>query len=144
MLAFKTIKPFHIDVDDDYLYLILEKSDFTILINNKEYEFTPMKAKRIKINRIGKQVENPKDIFAFQRDNDIIYITLERIIQITDFLVELHRIVKPYYYLEDKSADIYDNDMVIEELEQLNIKRLIDKALDQGDQETFYKLLNLL
>jgi uncharacterized protein YpiB (UPF0302 family) len=62
----------------------------------------------------------------------------------TDFLVELHRIAKPYYYPENKSPEIYDIDMVIEELEQLNIKRLIDYALDQGDRESFYKLLKML
>src|SRR5690625_3716855 len=127
MLGFKTIKPYHIDFAGDYLNLVLAKSDFTILINNKEYQFIPIKAKKIIINRINGQVDNPNDIFAFQRDNDIIYITLTRFIQMTDFLVELHRISKPYCYPENKSEQIYDHDMLIDELEQLNIKRLIDK-----------------
>ncbi|MFA1821313.1 IDEAL domain-containing protein [Virgibacillus oceani] len=144
MLAFKTIKPYHIEVNVDYLNIVLAKSDFTILINSKEYQFIPLKAKKIKINRKSRLIENPKDIFAFHRDHDIIYITLTRFIQMTDFLVELHRIAKPYYYPENHSAEIYDIDMVIDELERLNIKRLIDKALDKGDKEIFYKLLKLL
>jgi uncharacterized protein YpiB (UPF0302 family) len=102
-----------------------------------------MKAKSIKMNRENRQIVNPNDIFAFQRDNDIIYITLIRLIQMTDFLIELHRIAKPYYS-ENNPAEIYDIDMIIDELERLNIKRLIDKALDQGDQDSFYNLLKLL
>jgi|SRR5690625_285791 len=143
MLAFKTIRPYHIEVIGDYLNFVLQNSDFTILINNNEYQFIPMKAKSIKMNRENRQIVNPNDIFAFHRDHDIIYITLTRLIQMTDFLIELHRIAKPYYS-ENNPAEIYDIDMIIDELERLNIKRLIDKALDQGDQDNFYRLLKLL
>ncbi|WP_164218300.1 IDEAL domain-containing protein [Virgibacillus sp. YIM 98842] len=144
MLAFKTFKPYHLEANDDYLYLVLAKSDFTILINNKEYQFIPLKAKKIKINLTNGQVDNPNDIFAFQRDNDIIYITLTRFLQMTDFLVELHRIAKPYCYPERKFYEIYDHEMVIDELERLNIKRLIDRALDERDRDSFYQLLKKL
>ncbi|GAB3804948.1 IDEAL domain-containing protein [Virgibacillus kimchii] len=144
MLAFKTIKPYHLETDSDYVYLVLAKSDFTILINYKEYNFIPMKARKIKVNRVTGQIVNPHDIYAFQRGQNIIYITLTRFIQMTDFLVELHRFVKPYCYPQDKFDMIYDNDMVIDELERLNVKRLIDRALDQGDRDSFYKLLKKL
>src|SRR5690625_300136 len=144
MLAFKTIKPYHLEANSNYLYLVLAKSDFTILINNKEYQFIPLKAKKIKINRINRQVDNPNDIFAFHRDNDIIYITLTRLLQMTDFLIELHRISKPYCYPESKPGEIYDHEMVIDELERLNIKRLIDRALNQRERGRFYQLLKML
>jgi hypothetical protein len=144
MLAFKTIKPYHFEADGEYVYLILARSDFTILINQKEYYFIPIKSKKIKVNRLTGQIDNPQDIFAFQRNGDIIYITLTRFIQMTDFLIELHRITKPYCYPENECTVIYDIDMVIDELEQLNIKRLIDRALDNGDRDSFYKLLKKL
>lgn len=144
MLKIKSIQPYDLEMDSDYVYLELAKCDFRILFNRKEYLFFPLHAEKIIINRDSRQIENPNAIFAFQRNHDFIYITLLRLIQMTDFLVEVHRIAKPYYNSKKKYDKVYDNEMIIDELEQLNKKRLIDKALDQRDRKSFFELLKLL
>lgn len=143
------LKPYYVKVDRKYVRLILGYQYFTVFMNNAEYEFIPTESKEIKINRQTRKIENIEDKFAFQKGTDIIYITMNELIYLPDFMIHLYDIAKPYYTkdLDENEKQQVENDMnnaVIDELERLNIKRMIDKALDERDEESFHTLLKLL
>src|SRR5699024_12536142 len=97
MVSVKKFKPYYIKSDTDYVRLILGYRYFTIFINGEEYEFIPIRSKEIKINRKTRKIEKIEDQFAFQKGNDVIYITMNELINITDFLIHVYDIAKLYY-----------------------------------------------
>ncbi|QKY69963.1 hypothetical protein [Lentibacillus sp. CBA3610] len=138
MTTVKMMKPYYINVSDSHIQVILGYKSFTLVMNNQVYRFVPAESREIRINRSTQKVENLEARFTFEKDNEIIYMTLNELISIPDVLVQLHEIVKPYYQDND------ENSVIIDELEHMNVKRLIDKALDNWDRETFEALLKLL
>src|SRR5699024_4111052 len=147
MLTVKMLKPYYVKVDREYLRLILGYQYFTVFMNDAEYEFIPTESKEIKINRRTRKIENIEDKFAFQKGTDVIYITMNELIYLPDFMIHLYDIAKPYYTrdIDAKQQEENDtNEAIIDELERLNVKRMIDKALDERDEESFYTLLKML
>lgn len=141
------LKPYYIKIDARTVRVILAYQYFSVLINEEVYQFIPMEAKEIRINRKTKKIENIGARFAFQKGKDIIYIAMTELISLPDFLLQLYAIVEAYYSEDiiDKEDDIdMKVSLLIDELERLNIKRLIDQALDERDEKTFHKLVKML
>ncbi|WP_164668059.1 IDEAL domain-containing protein [Virgibacillus doumboii] len=142
MVTVKMLKPYYMKADDNYVRIVLAYQYFTVLINNQVYQFIPVESKEIRINRRTQKVENVGARFAFQKGKDIVYMAISELISLPDFLVHLHSIAEPYYIKKQKSDD--QTAVIIDELEQINLKRLIDKALDNRDYEAFKSLVKLL
>src|SRR5699024_10407440 len=120
---------------------------FSIIINNQVYHFVPTEAKEIRINRKTKKIVNVDDIFAFQKGKELIHIAMADLISLPDFLIQLHFIVESYYAqgkMESKDHQQMNNENVILELERMNLLRMIDKTLDERDEEAFYQLVKQL
>ncbi|WP_239544466.1 IDEAL domain-containing protein [Virgibacillus halotolerans] len=141
----KQLKPYHIKADADHLYVIVSPSYFTLLINREEYQLDPTKAKEIIIKRRDKTIANLNVEFTFRKNSELIYITMGELMKIPDFLIILAKIAAPFF-IDDTATDdgLIEDEVVIGELERLNIKRLIDRSLDERDEKTFYHLLTLL
>ncbi|HLR14356.1 MAG TPA: IDEAL domain-containing protein [Bacillota bacterium] len=148
MLTVKMLKPYYIKTDNQYIRVILAYQYFAIFMNGDVYQFIPKEEKEIKIDRATKKVVNLDSKFAFQRGKDVIYITMADLISLPDFLAQLDSIVETYYttHNEDETTSIKreEIDILMEELEGNNIRKLIDQALDEKDEQTFYKLSQLL
>src|SRR5699024_4045253 len=120
-----------------------------LLIDGRLYHFVPIEGREILINRKTKKVVNTETKFAFQKDDDIIYITMKKLTSLVDFMDQLGEIIKAYYenslvvYEEDTNLSKSTNQLV-RELELANVKRLIDKSLDNRDANTFNELVKLL
>src|SRR5690625_3726126 len=145
MVTVKMLKPYYIKMSEEYVRVILAYQYFSIVIHNQVYQFVPMEEKEIRISRRTQEVVNTDATFAFQRGKDIIYVTMKKLISLPDFLIQLHSIVQPYYeqpISDDESSE--NSEDVIKQLERLNVKRLIDKALDEKDENAFYSLSRLL
>src|SRR5690625_6620646 len=113
-------------------------------MKDTEYEFIPTESKEIKINRQKRKIENIEDKFAFQKGTDVIYITMNELIYLPDFMIHLYDIAKPYYTRDIDAKQQEEDDMneaIIDELERLNVKRMNDKALEGREDEAFNKLL---
>lgn len=143
MVTVKMLKPYHIKADPNKLYVIVSPPYFTVSINKEEYQFVPMKAREIIINRRTRLIENVEAEFAFQKGENVIYIAMSELILMPDFVVQLDSIAAPFYIRPIEHTDEV-NDVIIDELERLNKRRLIDKALDERDEDAFYELLKLL
>lgn len=144
MVTVKLLKPYCIKTDLENVYVMLDEKHFTISIQNEVYQFIPEKSREFVINRRTKKIENLEATFAFQKENKIFYLSMNELINIPDFLIKLYFITKPHLdYLPIKNMND-DITIIIDELEQQNIKRLIDKALDDRNEEAFYDLIAML
>lgn len=149
MVSVKLLKPYYIKMNSDYIRIILAYQYFSLLIDKKVYHFVPIEGQEILVDRKTKQVLNTDAKFAFQNGKEIIYITMKKLTSLVDFMDQLEEIIKPYY---EKSLIVHQHDKelheqtesLIRELEIQNIKRLIDKSLDERDIETFKDLVRLL
>src|SRR5699024_5176325 len=135
-------------MNSEYIRVILAYQYFSLFINKKVYHFVPIEGQEILINRKTKQVVNTETKFAFQKGKEIIYITMKKLTTLVDFMDQLEEIIKPYY---EKSLDVKkqeelndQTELFIKELETRNVKRLIDKSLDDRDIHTFKTLVKLL
>lgn len=146
MFTVKMLKPYYIKADEDHVRVILAYQYFSLFINEKVYQFVPTKAKEIQISRRTQKVVNTEALFAFQKGKDVIQVAMSELISIPDFLEQLNEIAKPYYVdeSEEKITQKYESGVIIGELEYENIKRLIDKALDERDKSSFEKLVKYL
>ncbi|MEI3613832.1 hypothetical protein [Pseudogracilibacillus sp. SO30301A] len=149
MVTVKLLKPYYIKMNSEYIRIILAYQYFSLFINKKVYHFVPIEGQEILINRKTKQVVNTETKFAFQKGKEIIYITMKKLTSLVDFMDQLEEIIKPYY---EKSIEVQkqenelneQTELMIKELEVQNIKRLIDKSLDEHDIHTFNTLVKLL
>lgn len=148
LVTVKMLKPYYIKIDARTVRVILAYQYFSVLINGELYQFIPVEAKEIRINRKTKKIENIGARFAFQKDKDIIYIAMTKLISLPDFLLQLYAIVESYYSKEildiDSDETDYESALLIDELERLNVKRLIDQALDERNEEAFNELVKYL
>jgi len=142
MVSIKLLKPYFIKMNSEYIRIILAYQYFSLLINKKVYHFVPIEGQEILINRRTKQVINTETKFAFQKGKDIIYITIKKLTTLEDFMAQIEQIIKPYYNTKDtEELEGEEVSLLIKELELQNIKRLIDKTLDNQDRETFQQLV---
>ncbi|HLR52110.1 MAG TPA: IDEAL domain-containing protein [Candidatus Avamphibacillus sp.] len=146
MITLKILTPYHIKVSEEYIHLKLEHQFFSIYINDEEYQFVPNESKEIIVNRKTGEIFNTDATFAFQKVEEVVYIPMSKLIYHPHFLNQVFQIAKPYYQKEEKTRDVdkAEIDLIILELEQQNKRRLIDKALDNRDEELFYKLIQML
>jgi uncharacterized protein YpiB (UPF0302 family) len=144
VISVKMLKPYYIKADDQFVRIILAYQYFSVLINKQVFQFIPVEGKEIRINRRTRKVENVGSRFAFQKGKDIIYLTMTELISLPDFMTQLHQIAKPYYDENYEVNEEFENRLMFNELERQNIKRLIDKALDERDEDTFRELVRLL
>lgn len=149
MVTVKMLKPYYIKMNSEYIRVILAYQYFSLLINSKVYHFVPIEGQEILVNRKTKQVVNTETKFAFQKGKDVIYMTMKKLTSLTDFIDQLETIVRPYY---DKSVMLplkedglnIDTEALIEEMEEQNVKRLIDSAIDQRDEQAFHQWIDVL
>ena len=149
MVSVKLLKPYYIKMNSEYIRIILAYQYFSLLINKKVYHFIPIEGQEILVDRKTKQVVNTETKFAFQNGKEIIYITMKKLSSLVDFMDQLEEIIKPYYekslLVRQQDKELHEQtEQMIKELEIQNIKRLIDKSLDERDIDTFKELVRLL
>src|SRR5699024_11149063 len=101
-----------------------------------------------------KKVVNTETKFAFQKGKDVIYITMKKLTSLVDFMDQLEEIIEPYYEEEENNerklvVQLKEtlNEMtklIVNEIEEENVKRLIERAHDERDKNAFYNLSKLL
>lgn len=146
LISLKILRPYHIKVNKKFIHIRLEHQFFSIYKDNEEYQFVPIESKEIRINRLTGKIDNVDATFAFQSGEKLFYISMEKLTFHPQFLNQINNIAKPYYNKTqvDEEVQKTEVELIINELEQINKKKLIDKALDNRDKELFYKLVRKL
>jgi len=141
------LKPYYIKTDAYRIRVILAYQYFSIFINKEVYHFVPIENKEIVIDRKTKRIVNIDDRFAFQKGKDIIYFKMNELISLPDFLIQLYFIIESYdarTHNNPKDEQNQETEFIIQELERLNLERLVDKSLDERDEELFNSLVEYL
>ncbi|MDY0393253.1 IDEAL domain-containing protein [Virgibacillus halophilus] len=141
MVTVKMLKPYYIKADDRHIRIVLAYQSFAVVINNKVYQFIPVESKQIRINRVSGKVENIDAKFAFQKGKNVIYMSMAELISTPGFLMHLHTIAQPYL---KEAPNVEENEELIQELEMKNLRYLIDRALDERNEEKFDQLTKIL
>ncbi|AXI10038.1 hypothetical protein CUC15_14365 [Oceanobacillus zhaokaii] len=148
MVTVKMLKPYYIKADENYVRIMLAYQYFSIVMEEKVYQFIPVEANEIKINRKTKKVENIDARFAFQNEKDVVYVTMAKLMTLPDFQKQLDSIAESYYFKQEVNIDKVKQEnetaLIIAELEKLNVRRMIDRALDERDEVIFNELVKLL
>lgn len=144
VVTIKRLKPYYIKADDQYVRVVLAYQYFAVVIRQKIYQFVPLENSEVVLDRNTRKIENTDDRFAFQKGKDIVYMSMSELISLPDFLYHIHAITEPYFVDHPEIKKTHEHHSVIDELEQINIKRLIDRALDERDETSFYKLVKFL
>ena len=147
MVTLKMLKPYYIKTEKNYVRIILAYQYFSVVIKNRVFQFIPVEANEIRLNRKTEKIENIDAVFAFQNGKDIVNVPMAKLITLPDFLEQIQKIGKPYYFKnthKETEEEQSDNAEIIAALEKANIVRLIDKALDERDEQTFNELTKLL
>lgn len=138
------LKPYYIKMNAEYIKVILAYQYFSLFIDKQVYHFVPIEGQEILINRKTKRVVNTETKFAFQKDKEVLYITVKKLTTLADFMNQLEAIIKPYYEAETqvqtKQVVNKEIEALFEALEKDNVKRLIDQSLDEKNQAMFHEL----
>src|SRR5699024_7653958 len=108
------------------------------------YHFVSQDNYEVLLDRNTRKIENTDDRFAFQKGKDSVYMSMRELISLPDFLYHIHAITEPYFVDHPEIKKTHEHHSVIDEHEQINIKRLIDRALDERDETTFYQRVKML
>ncbi|ELK44545.1 IDEAL domain-containing protein [Halobacillus sp. ACCC02827] len=142
MLNIKMLKPYYVKEDKRFIRVVLAYQYFSLFIDNELYQFIPMESREIIIDRNKKRVHNVFDIFVFQRGKKMVYVSVTDLLQLPEFITHLHTIVSPYYEegIEISQQSSREVKELIRELEKNNLRRLIDRAIDEQDEDAFHLL----
>lgn len=149
MVSVKLLKPYYIKMNAEYIRVILAYQYFSLIINKKVYHFIPLEGQEILVNRNTKKVVNTETKFAFQNGNDVVYLTMKKLVSLKDFMAQLDEIIQPYEKHLQKNQLVKDNvddqtAIFMKELERRNILKMIDKTLDEKDESAFRELSSLI
>lgn len=144
MLSVKMLKPYYVKEETDCVRVVLAYQYFSLSLDDKVYQFVPLESREIRVNRKTQKVENESDVFVFQKGKEYSRVALSELLKLNDFVAHLNSIIHPY--LNGDKTPIKDDkiDEVIMELEKENIKRLIDRALEERDYDKFIDYTNKL
>ncbi|MCT2537232.1 IDEAL domain-containing protein [Aquibacillus koreensis] len=137
MLSVKMLKPYYVKEEADCIRVVLAYQYFSLSLDEKVYQFVPLESREIRVNRITQQVENEQDVFVFQKGKEYSRVTLSELLKLTDFKKQLQSLIQPYINGDKTPIQEEKIDEVIMELEKENMKRLIDRALEERDYQTF-------
>jgi uncharacterized protein YpiB (UPF0302 family) len=147
MVTLKMLKPYYIKSEKNFVRIILAYQYFSVSLKNKVYQFIPVEANEIRVNRRTEKIENIDAVFAFQNGKEIINVPMVKLITLPDFLEQIQEIARPYYFSTQPDIEVEETEdltSIIKKLERENARRLIDKALDERNEELFYKLVSAL
>ncbi|WP_217588483.1 IDEAL domain-containing protein [Lentibacillus saliphilus] len=148
MLTVKELKPYDLTVDYDYVRVMLAYHYFSIDLNGVVYQFVPKKDKEIIVHRSTQKIVNTDAVLTFQNEQDIQYIKMIDLMSVPEFLLELYGITNSYLKNTAKPYEDWggndDVELVMAHIENENIRRMIDKALDERNEVLFYKLIKKL
>ncbi|WP_112181919.1 MULTISPECIES: IDEAL domain-containing protein [Paraliobacillus] len=144
MLSVNMLQPYYVKEEEQHIRVVLAFQYFSLWLDEQIYQFVPVEAREIRVNRKTRLVENKQDIFVFQKGKKFASVSLADLLKLDDFHTRLQSIIYPYVK-KDKTVIETDevNDIIIA-LEKQNVKRLIDQALEANDRANFIKYTSVL
>lgn len=147
MIHVQFMKPFYTKVSGTKLRLVFAYQYFSVTKDDEVFHFIPIEGKEIIVNLNTMQVENLSEVFVFQRGNRFIRLPLYQLLLISNVHDHLMPILEgaSVQQLSVPLLDIETNpevENIIRILEEANLARLIDHALEDRNEALFYDLMH--
>ncbi|WP_117168750.1 IDEAL domain-containing protein [Paraliobacillus sediminis] len=144
MLSVNMLQPYYVKEEEKHVRVVLAFQYFSLWLDEQIYQFVPVEAREIRVNRKTLVVENKNDIFVFQKGKKFASVSLADLLKLDDFHSRLQSIIYPYVKSDKNVIEIDEVNDIIIALEKQNVKRLIDQALDANDHDKFIKYTSVL
>lgn len=173
MIKVQFMKPFYTKLENngETLRLVFAYQYFSVVKDEKVYQFIPIEGKEMKIDLNKEQITNLSEVFVFQNGNKFLRLPLYQLALVSnlyDFLTPILKQCKDNLgakvkyenknnkgtkvYSEKKGKDVLaisntiseEAESIVFEIETQNILHAIDLSLEDGDEETFKKLTAML
>lgn len=144
MLSINMLQPYYVKEEKQTVRVVLAFQYFSLWLDEQIYQFVPLEAREIKVNRNTLAVENKKDIFVFQKGKKFASVSLADLLKLEDFHTRLQSIIYPYVKKDTTVLEKDEINEIIIALEKQNVKRLIDQALETDDYQKFITYTTVL
>lgn len=146
MIHVQHMKPFYTKLSGDQLRLVFAYQYFSITKDDETFHFIPIEGKEMVVNLNTMQVENLSEVFVFQRGNRFIRLPLYQLLLVSNVHEHLMPILENVTQNEQLvEADPFEISSETAEairlLEEQNLARLIDEALENRDEALFHDLM---
>ncbi|SIS42845.1 IDEAL domain-containing protein [Salimicrobium flavidum] len=143
MMQLENLQPYAIVEDGPFLRIIFDHSYISLLVDEKSYQFIPAESSEIFINKELNKVHNLFDVFTFEKGEEILHVTVIDLMHMKQFRTQLQQIIHTFYE-KRTMIPVAEVETIVQELEKENILRLIDRAIDEGEEHSFLELTNRL
>ncbi|PKR77969.1 hypothetical protein CEY16_08580 [Halalkalibacillus sediminis] len=143
MQTVKFLKPYYVKKDERFVRVVLAFQYFSIEMDDRVYQFIPLDAREIVIDRTNRSIVNLHDLFVFQKGVRYIKLPLQELMKFEAFEDQMQQIIEEFLD-EDLAVSKLEAELVCGELELANVHRLIDQALSVGDEKSFIELTGML
>lgn len=154
MIQVQFMKPYFTKVVGNKIRLIFAYQYFSIVKDDEVFHFIPIEGKEIVIDKKTKEVENLNEVFVFQKGNRFIRLPLYQMMLVSnihEFMAGIIDDIKVPDVVEDseemEEIDEEEVQILLNQLTLMNdenyIDKAIDKALDDRNEEEFYRLVEL-
>lgn len=146
MIHVQHMKPFYTKLSGDQLRLVFAYQYFSIAKDDETFHFIPIEGKEMVVNLNTMQVENLSEVFVFQRGNRFIRLPLYQLLLVSNvhehLMPILENVTQNEQLFETAAFELSSETVeVIRLLEEQNLARLIDEALENRDEALFHDLM---
>ena len=147
MIQVQFMKPFYTKMTGTKLRLVFAYQYFSIIKDEEVFHFIPIEGKEMIIDLNSLQVENLSEVFVFQRGNRFVRLPLYQLLLVSNVHEYLMPIIENVSSnvtpLKNETSPVFDEEVegIVRALEENNLSRLIDEALESRDEALFHNLI---
>ena len=147
MIQVQFMKPFYTKMTGTKLRLVFAYQYFSITKEEEIFHFIPIEGKEMIIDLNSMQVENLSEVFVFQRGNRFVRLPLYQLLLVSnvhEYLMPLIEEVSNQVRPAESEKQYQFNEEVeniVRNLEEHNLTRLIDDALEARNEALFHDLM---
>jgi len=147
MIQVEFMKPFYTKMTGTKLRLVFAYQYFSITKEEEVFHFIPIEGKEIIVDLNSMQVENLSEVFVFQRGNRFVRLPLYQLLLVSN----VHEYLLPIIENVSDKVKPSQNELpqevneevesIVRSLEEHNLSRLIDDALESRNEALFHDLM---
>ncbi|MCH7320591.1 IDEAL domain-containing protein [Solibacillus sp. MA9] len=147
MIQVQFMKPFYTKLNGSKLRLVFAYQYFSITKDDEIFHFIPIEGKEMIVDLNTLQVENLSEVFVFQRGNRFVRLPLYQLLLVSNVHDHLMPIIENVStHVKPSQAEVlykFDEEVegIVRVLEEENLSRLIDNALEARNEALFHTLM---
>lgn len=147
MIQVQFMKPFYTKVSGEKLRLVFAYQYFSITKDEEIFHFIPIEGKEMIVDLNTMQVENLSEVFVFQRGNRFVRLPLYQLLLVSNVHEHLMPLIENVStHVKPPQAEVVyefnaEVEGIVRVLEEENLDRLIDDALESRNEALFHDLM---